>query len=274
MKGEGMSTQDVKDAVMDEFTYRFATDGDLAAVQSLLVLCHLPTDGIEVLVHNCLVAQTKSEIVGMVALEQRDRAALFRSLAVAPDYRGRGLGQSLSAKIVSYARLLGVEQLYLLTTDAEHYFTPLGFTRTTRDEAPAAIRETSQFQHVCPSSAVCMFRDIRSEPIHASTELLRLQPDVPGAQMWAVALRHTMLTYFEVKPHSRFDFHSHESEQITMVLSGELFFDLHGSVYCVRSGEVIGIPSCAPHAVWTQESPVKAIDAWSPVMKKYEPAKA
>jgi amino-acid N-acetyltransferase len=274
MNGKEMSTQSTKDVVTDEFTYRFAADGDLTAVQSLLALCHLPIDGVEAFINNCLVAQTKFRIVGAVALVQRDRAALFRSLAVAPDYRGRALGRSLSTKIVSYARLLGVEELYLLTTDAEGYFIPLGFTRTTRDQVPAAIRETSQFQHVCPSSAVCMFRDIRSEPIHASTELLRLRPDVPGALMWAVALRNTMLTYFEVKPHSRFDFHSHESEQITMVLSGELFFDLHGSVYCVRSGEVIGIPSWAPHAVWTQELPVKAIDAWSPVMRKHEPAKA
>lgn len=269
-----MSTQNIKDVVMDEFTYRFAIDNDLAAVQSLLALCHLPTDSVGMLINNCLVAQTKSRIVGTVALEQRDRAALFRSLAVAPDYRGRALGRSLSAKIISYARLLGIEELYLLTNDAAGYFTLLGFTRTERDQAPAGIRETSQFHHVCPGSAVCMFRNIQSEPIHASTELLRLQPDVPGARMWAVALRHTTLTYFEVDPHSRFDFHSHESEQITMVLSGELFFDLHGSVYCVRSGEVIAVPSCAPHAVWTQELAVKAIDAWSPVMRKYQLAKA
>ena len=257
---------------MDEFTYRFATDADLAAVQSLLALCQLPIDGIEMLLNNCLVAQAKSSIVGAVALEQRNRAALFRSFAVAPEYRGRGLGRSLFSRIVSYARLLGVDELYLLTTGAEGYFTPLGFTRTTRDQAPAEIRGTSEFHHLCPRSAVCMFRDIRSEPIHASTELLRLQPDVPGARMWAVALRHTMLTYFEVMPHCRFHLHSHESEQITMVLSGELFFDLQGNVYCVRSGEVIAIPSCAPHAVWTQDLPVKAIDAWSPVMGKYGPA--
>ena len=33
--------------------------------------------------------------------------------------------------------------------------------------------------------------------------------------MWAVALQHTMLTYFEVNARSRFEAHSHTSEQIT-----------------------------------------------------------
>ncbi len=55
-----------------------------------------------------------------------------------------------------------------------------------------------------------------------------------------------------------------------MVLTGELFFELRGAVHCVRPGEVIAIPSSVPHAVWTEESAVTAIDAWSPVMGKYE----
>jgi quercetin dioxygenase-like cupin family protein len=58
-----------------------------------------------------------------------------------------------------------------------------------------------------------------------------------------------------------------------MVLSGQLFFEVRGVVHCVKAGEVIAIPSSVPHAVWTESSPVTAIDAWSPVMRKYEPTK-
>ena len=119
-----------------------------------------------------------------------------------------------------------------------------------------------------------MVRDISGEVIHASTDLLRLRPNVPGARMWAVSLRHTMLTYFEVEPCSRFETHSHESEQITMVLSGELFFEVDGVVHCIKPGEVIAIPSSVPHAVWTEKFAVTAIDAWSPVMRKYKSAEA
>lgn len=98
---------------------------------------------------------------------------------------------------------------------------------------------------------------------------LSLREDVPGARMWAVALKKTMLTYFEVQPHSRFESHSHESEQITLVLEGELFFEVSGRVVGVKAGEVIALPSNLPHAVFTREEAVKAVDAWSPIMEKY-----
>lgn len=100
-------------------------------------------------------------------------------------------------------------------------------------------------------------------------EALPLRPDVPGAAMWAVTLEQTMLTYFEVAPHSRFDEHRHESEQITLVLEGELFFETPDGIFGVKAGEVMALPSNVPHAVFTREQRVKAVDAWSPVMEKY-----
>ena len=259
---------------MQDIKFSSATGSDLPAIEALLADCRLPTDGIKRLADNCLVAKLGSKIVGTVAVEPCGQSALFRSLAVAPDCRGRSLGRSLGARMVSHARLLGVERLYLLTTDAERYFAKLGFKRAERNDAPAHIQATSQFLSLCPKSAVCMTRDISGEAIHASAELLRLRPDVPGARMWAVSLEHTMLTYFEVEPHSRFESHSHESEQITMVLTGELFFEVAGTVHCIKPGEVIAIPSSVPHAVWTEALAVTAIDAWSPVMKKYDSTRA
>lgn len=94
-------------------------------------------------------------------------------------------------------------------------------------------------------------------------------PIMKGARMWSVALEKTMFTYFEIDPNSRFDLHSHVHEQITMVLEGELFFTFGDRIICVKKGEVIAIPSNAPHAAFTQNSSVIAVDAWSPVMEKY-----
>lgn len=96
-------------------------------------------------------------------------------------------------------------------------------------------------------------------------------PVIKGARMWSVALERTMFTYFEIDPHCRFDMHSHVNEQITMVLEGELFLKSGGRVICVKKGEVIAIPSNAPHEAFTKESPAIAVDAWSPVMEKYRP---
>ena len=99
---------------------------------------------------------------------------------------------------------------------------------------------------------------------------LKLQSDVPGAKMWGVALEKAMLTYFEVQPNSRFEKENHESEQITFVLEGEVFFEVPEGTICVKKGEVISIPSNIPHAVFTTESNVKAISALSPVIEKYK----
>ena len=255
---------------MSDIIYGFATTGDIPAMQKLLADGGLACDGIESLIDNCILGRIDSKLAGMIALEPCGQSAVLRSLAVAPDYRGRLLGRKLCAKMVSHARLLGVEHLYLLTIDAERYFVRLGYRQIEWSEAPAKIQATEQFRSLCPKSAICMTRDISAETIHATGELLRLRPDVPGAVMWAVALRQTMLTYFEVAARSRFESHSHESEQITMVLSGELFFEVQGVIHCIKPGEVIAIPSSVPHSVWTEALAVTAIDAWSPVMRKYE----
>jgi amino-acid N-acetyltransferase len=246
---------------MKDIKYVAAMGADLPAIEALLTDCHLPTDGIEGLMDNCLVAKVGSTVVGTIALEACGRSALLRSLAVAADHRGRSLGRNLCARMVNHARLLGIERLYLLTIDAERHAAAMGFKRTERSEAPPEIQATSQFRSVCPKSAVCMARDISGEVIHATPELLRLRPDVLGARMWAVSLEHTMLTHFEVEPHTCFETHSHESEQITMVLTGQLFFEVAGTVHCVGAGEVIAIPSLVPHAVWTEDLAATAMDA-------------
>jgi len=102
-----------------------------------------------------------------------------------------------------------------------------------------------------------------------SKDLLKLKPDVKGAKMWAVALEKTMLTYFEIEPNSKFEMHRHESEQITMVLEGELYFLANDKEICAKTGEVIAIPSNLLHGVYTKDTFVKAIDAWSPIREEY-----
>jgi quercetin dioxygenase-like cupin family protein len=106
---------------------------------------------------------------------------------------------------------------------------------------------------------------------HYTKEKLKLVEAVPGARQWAVSLDKAMLTYFEIDANSRFERHSHESEQITLVLEGVLYFEQDDRVMAVEAGEAIAIPSNAPHAVFTGETAVKAVDAWSPIRAEYKP---
>jgi N-acetylglutamate synthase-like GNAT family acetyltransferase len=98
---------------------------------------------------------------------------------------------------------------------------------------------------------------------------LPLKPDVLGASMWAVGLDKAMLTYFELEPNTKFPEHSHEAEQITMVLEGELTFVYDGKEVVLKGGDVIAIPANVVHSAYTGNMSCKAVDAWSPVRKEF-----
>jgi len=110
---------------------------------------------------NFLVARIENRgIIGTVGCEEFERYGLLRSLAVRPDYRGSGLGRILMAEMEAYARKLGIETLYLLTTTVPGYFTKLGFQVTRRSSAPGCIAATEEFRGLCPVSAVCMYKQL------------------------------------------------------------------------------------------------------------------
>lgn len=100
-------------------------------------------------------------------------------------------------------------------------------------------------------------------------EDLKLKPSVPGAKMWAVALEKAMLTYFEMEANTVFPEHSHEAEQITLILDGELTFKYEGKTTTLKRGDVIAIPSNAVHSAFTGAKTCKAVDAWSPVRDEF-----
>lgn len=102
-----------------------------------------------------------------------------------------------------------------------------------------------------------------------SRAALKLKPAVPGAMMWAIGLEKSMLTYFEMEADTVFPEHSHEAEQITLVLEGRLTFVYEGKTSILEQGDVIAIPSNVRHAVSTGDRPCKAVDAWSPIRKEY-----
>lgn len=62
--------------------------------------------------------------------------------------------------------------------------------------------------------------------------------------------------------------HSHESEQITYVLSGALKFTLAGAEVVVRAGEVLCIPSWLEHSAEALEETVE-MDIFSPIRQDW-----
>lgn len=255
---------------MEDVTIRFADSKDKEAIKNLLSVSGLPYEDIADHIPHFIVAKKDNTLVGAVGIELLGDVGLLRSLTVSPTYRNNGIGRFLCERMIAYASLQGVRQLYLLTVSAEGFFKKYGFQKIEREGAPLPIQGTKEFKTLCPVAAVCMTKMITGEAQHYPKEALSLREDVSGTRMWAVSLDKTMMTYFEVEPYSRFENHSHESEQITLVLKGELFFETGRKVIAVKEGEVIAIPSNVPHAAFTKEKRVTAVDAWSPVMEKYK----
>jgi amino-acid N-acetyltransferase len=46
--------------------------------------------------------------------------------------------------------------VFLLTTTAERFFPRFGFEEIARDEVPASVQASVEFQSACPASAIVM----------------------------------------------------------------------------------------------------------------------
>jgi len=128
----------------------------MRAVEELLEQSGLPTTGVEEWLRHFLVADSEGEVVAVAGLELYGASALLRSVAVSPAWRGSGLGRQLVDRLVFEAQQEGVNDIYLLTTTAEHYFPRLGFACITRDDVPKDVQGSVEFTGACPSSAVVM----------------------------------------------------------------------------------------------------------------------
>ena len=137
-----------------------ATPADLPAIFELLQRSALPRDGLDAHVATTLVARDANGLVGTAALELYGTAALLRSVAVAAEQRGRGLGAALTATALDLARRRGVRTVYLLTGTAAEFFPRFGFRPIPRPAVDPAVLGSAEFTTACPASALVMARTL------------------------------------------------------------------------------------------------------------------
>ncbi|HEX4871714.1 MAG TPA: arsenic resistance N-acetyltransferase ArsN2 [Nevskiaceae bacterium] len=126
-------------------------------LHTLLEAAGLPTGDLSTVSPEAFsVLEAADQLVGAVGLERFAEVALLRSLVVSPAHRQQGAGAALVAAAEQQARAQGIRALYLLTTDAEGFFSRLGYARRERETAPAAIRRHPQFAGLCPASSTFM----------------------------------------------------------------------------------------------------------------------
>ena len=140
---------------------RTAEEKDLPEVLSLLGRADLPTAGVADAFSHFIVAESEGRLVGAVGLELYGGSALLRSAAVEEGWRGSGVGRVLVDRALDMARQHRIEDVYLLTTTAEHYFPKFGFACVSRDAVAEEVRSSVEFQTACPASAVVMRKTLR-----------------------------------------------------------------------------------------------------------------
>ena len=128
----------------------------LDEVRAFLRAVGLPHDDLGLVAAEVRVARRDGRLVGTVAVERYGSHGLLRSLAVAPDQRGLGLGGRLADDAEAVGRALGLHSMVLLTETAAPFFEARGYVRVPRSEVPEAVRQSGQFRGACCASAVCM----------------------------------------------------------------------------------------------------------------------
>jgi N-acetylglutamate synthase-like GNAT family acetyltransferase len=137
-----------------------ASTADVPAVEALLLAAGLPLEGAAEAFTTGVVARDRGEVIAAAAVEPYGAAGLLRSVVVAADRRGEGLGRGVVAAAEAVARTAGISDLYLLTETAVDWFPGLGYAIVERPVAAAAVGASIEFTTVCRDTGVAMHRHL------------------------------------------------------------------------------------------------------------------
>jgi amino-acid N-acetyltransferase len=140
--------------------FRDARSADLPEVLALLRKADLPSAGVAEALPDFFVADSDGRLIGVAGLEIYRSSALLRSVVVEDEWRGSGVGGRLIDLALEKARARGLEDVFLLTTTAEHYFPRFGFACVAREAVSREVQASVEFKDACPASAVVMQRHL------------------------------------------------------------------------------------------------------------------
>jgi len=135
---------------------RLTTAQEFTQVIQLLAESKLPYEDLDQMRATILVAVESNEVIGAGALEVYEESGLIRSICVAPAHRKKSIATRITESLLHIAREQKLKSLILLTETAATYFEKRGFKVVGRGDVPGPVRQSSEFSHVCPSSAVVM----------------------------------------------------------------------------------------------------------------------
>ncbi|MFC2009096.1 cupin domain-containing protein [Chloroflexota bacterium] len=86
----------------------------------------------------------------------------------------------------------------------------------------------------------------------------------PGAIAHLYGSDNMTVSFIVQEAQCAFKVHSHEPEEIVIVLEGERDEVLDGKLYRIKAGDIMTVPSGSEHGSYTYESGCKVIEIFSP----------
>lgn len=96
-------------------------------------------------------------LIGTGGIEIYGNYGLIRSVSITANNRGKKLGTQIAYHLIDKAKEKKLTGLYLLTETAKDFFTKIGFETIHRDAVAKPVQASSEFSHVCPVTATCMY---------------------------------------------------------------------------------------------------------------------
>lgn len=135
-------------------------EADDPALRQALLEAHLPAGDLEEPGRLFFRFDHDGATIGFGGLEWHGADVLLRSVVIAAEHRGRGLGRDITRALIEQAKAEGASAIYLLTETATAFFGHLGFAAIDRATAPPAILATRQAAELCPASATLMMLEL------------------------------------------------------------------------------------------------------------------
>lgn len=130
---------------MTEVHFRFATEADRVALQSLLAANQMRTD---VEPGEFFIATFQDGLVGAARLEWVDQEAYLRPIVVEREWQGKGVGKALLQRVMR-----GLASLTLVARrEAVGFYTRMGFLPVSWEQVP--IRDRRECGE-CPDREEC-----------------------------------------------------------------------------------------------------------------------
>lgn len=90
---------------------------------------------------------------------------------------------------------------------------------------------------------------------------------MPGLAFMPILGQRAMVNWVQFEPNTEAPLHAHEEEQYTIVVEGEMEFEIDGDTRVMRPGTVAVIPAGVPHGARTGETSCLEIDVFVPPRK-------